>query len=695
MMAKTLRLSIVLVISLFCAASLHVQADEMSLVGEWVLVRQASTEIDLYGTLTIEISKLKDGLVLTRTFGGSRFYEESLTLKTGGVVNRIPVRDRVFPTNVFMGLSMDLGKERMIKAFWVEEASHLRLEETYDVLASQGKAPMRVEHDFRAGPSPDILTYTIARSTREKPISYIMKKKGSREAYFMQLDDRWAIGDGLEGQAFLISLQGNANRNGASLYFIYPESWNFTYTPYVFDYYRDKKYYTFRRLSTIEQAMQTFRESVQGYVVWDPDVRTSLIVAFTIAGLENAVIVDETLIPLMEENGIDLVEDLRGRFAGWPDARIYKWAYDRYWARCSRDFVIWLGGEHGSVMKPGVADWGMMNQAFFNDLSTKPDDREEYSIADKILSQMNPMAMVMGWHSYKKDLERDHVSLVSSHGLRVEGLHTLPNLSFSHHVPAAPGFVYRNHHTIEVGKTYPPQKKVYISCVQTDGLGIGAWHEPGRGEIPYAWEVIMNYSWLAPAMMEYFYTMATPNDYFIGALSGPGYIYPKAVPKDKLPALIAKAREMMGLLDLRVFEIMDYSEGATVEGNTELTEEVVDAYYEGMPGAIGFVNGYAPAFTFAVRDKKPLISYDYYLSPSRTEEEAVADLHELASINDRRPYFLLMHVREYSNVKRVKSIIEKLGQDFELVPLDVFIKMAGEAPTFQERFLKKDNYVPQ
>jgi len=138
-----------------------------------------------------------------------------------------------------------------------------------------------------------------------------------------------------------------------------------------------------------------------------------------------------------------------------------------------------------------------------------------------------------------------------------------------------------------------------------------------------------------------------------------------------------------------VFEIMDYSEGATVEGNTELTREVVDAYYKGMPDVLGFVNGYAPAFTFTVRDGKPLVSYDYYLSPTRTEEEAVADLEELAAINSKRPYFLLVHVRESSNVKRVKSILDRLGPEFELVPLDVFLKMAGRKPTFQERFLKK------
>jgi hypothetical protein len=199
----------------------------------------------------------------------------------------------------------------------------------------------------------------------------------------------------------------------------------------------------------------------------------------------------------------------------------------------------------------------------------------------------------------------------------------------------------------------------------------------------------MNYVWMAPSMAEYFYTMATPNDYFIGCLSGPGYLYPKAVPPNLLPPLIAKAKEYMDILDLKVFEIMDYSEGATVEGNTELTRQVVDAYYKGMPNAIGFVNGYAPSYTFTMRNGKPLISYDYYLSPTRPEADAVADLEELAAINSKRPYFLLVHVRESSDIKRVKGILDKLGTDFEVVPLDVFLTMAGQEPTFQERFLER------
>jgi hypothetical protein len=134
---------------------------------------------------------------------------------------------------------------------------------------------------------------------------------------------------------------------------------------------------------------------------------------------------------------------------------------------------------------------------------------------------------------------------------------------------------------------------------------------------------------------------------------------------------------------------MDYSEGATVEGNTDLTRDVLDAYYQGMPNAIGFVNGYAPSFTYTVKDGRPLISYDYYLSPTRPEADAVADLQELAAINKQRPYFLLMHVREASDIKRVKDILDKVGPDFEVVPLDVFLTMAGKKPTFKERFLER------
>ena len=44
---------------------------------------------------------------------------------------------------------------------------------------------------------------------------------------------------------------------------------------------------------------------------------------------------------------------------------------------------------------------------------------------------------------------------------------------------------------------------------------------------------------------------------------------------------------------------------------------------------------------------------------------------------------------QWSDITRVKGILDKLGSEFELVPLDIFLKMAGENPTFMEKTLKK------
>jgi len=686
---KTIHISIMCALLLLISLSLAAQ-DHNSLHGNWTLVPQKSSEIDLYGTLQLDFQLNADEIRLIQQWGRGRSFNDTLLLKTDKAVEQV-IADRVFPTNVFMGLMMPVGAKRSLKASWQQKDLKLVVDESFPLRGSQGAVPVQVQHTYTLSPQEDILTYTINRTSRKSgpPIQYVLKRTGSRIAWTMELEDDWAIDSKLPEQAMLISLQGLANAEGPNLYFIYPKTWDFRFTPNVFDFLQNERHYTFTKLRNAEQALNTFRDAIKGYVVWDKEVRTSLIVAFTVAGLEQAVVVSEELIPLVEKLGVPLVEDFRGKFTGQTDAQIYSWAIDQYWDRCSKEYIVWMGGEHGAIMKPGVADWGITKKAFFNDLSTKETDSEEYALANRLLADMKPLSYVFGWHSYKKDKERDHVKLTSSYALRVEGLHTLPNMSFSSQVPASPGFVFKNNHNLVPGKTYKPKKKVYISCIQTDCLGLGAWTQPGRGEIPYAWEVTMNWSWLAPAMMEYFYSQATPNDYFIGSLGGPGYMYPKAIPPHYLPQIVDIAYDLMQKLDLNVFEIMDYSEGATVEGNSDLTREVVNTYYERMPGAIGFANGYAPSYTFTAKDGRPLLSFDYYLSPSRPEADAVADLLELAAINAERPYFLLMHVRQWSDITRVKSILDKLPAEFELVPLDIFLKMAGQKPTFEERFLER------
>ena len=82
-----------------------------------------------------------------------------------------------------------------------------------------------------------------------------------------------------------------------------PEKWDFRFTPSVFEFLQNERNYSFTQLRTAEHALKTFREFVNGYVIWDKEVRTPLIVAFTVAGLEKAVVVNKDLIPLVESVG--------------------------------------------------------------------------------------------------------------------------------------------------------------------------------------------------------------------------------------------------------------------------------------------------------------------------------------------------------------------------------------------------------
>ncbi len=507
-------------------------------------------------------------------------------------------------------------------------------------------------------------------------------------ATIVPLSENWRLDGDVPLHSLLISLQGLANRDYPRLYLEYPKNWQWEIVHPLEGFLEKRHGVKFDRLALndADAALARFAKYAKGYVVWDRAVRSSLTVAFTIAGLEDAVIVRDDLIPLAEKHGLKKLVDLRGQFTGQPDHQIYQWAYDRYFERCSRDYYVVLGGHAGIELQPGIGDFGIMQRAFFTDLSANPKHPEELALLNKILGRQNPASIVLGWHSYAKDTEGQHTTLVGNYGLKMEGLHNLPNVSFTCQIPLTPDFKFTNNHSVARDAKLTAEKKVYVCAAATDSMGIGTWTKPGRGKIPYTWQVLMNWVWMNPPALQFFYEDKTPNDYFIGGLSGPGYMYPKSIPADKFPTLMRDARDLMARLDLRALEIMDYSEGNRHVGNTDLPKAVVDRYYQEFPDVLGFINGYGTARTFDLRDTRPMISYDYYLDVARPVEEAAADLEELIQLNPARPYFLMMHIRESNTVEKVSQILDSLSEKVEVVPLDKFLKLAAGAKTYRTRY---------
>ena len=167
-------------------------------------------------------------------------------------------------------------------------------------------------------------------------------------------------------------------------------------------------------------------------------------------------------------------------------------------------------------------------------------------------------------------------------------------------------------------------------------------------------------------------------------------MYAKPIPDEYRSKIFRLAADYMRDLDLRVWETMDDSAGSTVVGNTDLTSEIVRELFETMPDSIGFVHGYAPSFTFGSDPSgadRALLSFDYYLDPEPAVREVQADLEELAALNDQaKPYTLVVHVREWSDMTRVKTIVDGLSERFSIVPLDVLLNIAGQAKTFKPHF---------
>ncbi len=655
--------------------------------GKWKMINAKSSFLDYYQEMTLDIAVDNNTVEIITKLGPKRKFEEKIAFTTDGTSTHKEITDGTFATNIHMGLRLPLGSSKDVTAHW-EKDGRLKVVEKYEYYASQGKKHGEMSFMYQLSPEKDLLTCEIFRPTRRKgpATKFVFKRADANNAYIYKMSEDWNINSKLPEQACWISIQGIVNETQPLLYFTFGPNYPFNCTDDLARYLVERKNFSFTTVNSLEQGLTIFKERIKGYILWDKKERTSLIVAYTIAGLEKGIVITEDMLPLVQQLGLKQIEDLRGKFTGKSDYEIYSWAKEKYWAKCSRDVVVWLGGAHGSVLMPACADYGMMKKGFFSDLSARPTDTLEYSLTNSLFSEMKPLSQVWGWHSYKKDLEEQMTTLLSSYALTSDALNTQPNTSFLIHVPVSPGFKFTNQHNVVPGKKYIPEKKIYVTFVETDGIGIGAWLKPGRGSIPFAWEVTMKFETLSPVMLEYYYAQATPNDYFIGSLSGSSYMYPKAFPKKWLPKELEKAAEFMKKLDLNVFETMDYSEGGTETCDNNLPKDVVDAYYNAMPDAIGFINGYRASNTFTVKDKKPFISYDYYLAAEKPEAEVVADLEELAAINAELPYFLLVHVRESSDIARVKAICDKLGKNLKVVPLDIFLKMAGENPTYKEYF---------
>jgi len=493
------------------------------LVGLWSLALQSSecSQVALLCAQQVEITSSGAATIFWRDSSNN-------TLVTQSLFDNVLPSARDLPYNVFLGVEYDVASPRHA-AVLESNATFLHITETTSLLSSQSSTDFSVSHMFTLSDNDGSLKYQIQSQHTSLDIDLVYNYPSQQQqqqqrqkqqrvlpgetpatvnlpqvrpkptptaalktttpsaltapssqaappplidapiAYNLNVKDAWNLNDpNFQANAMAISLQGLSNRHGANLYLTYPANWTFSYTSAVREFVETKKYAKFINLETPMKALSKLSTHIKSYVVWDEQVRDTLVVAFTIAGIENAIVVTPGMLPaiIQEHPELTMAANLTKKFRQNSSIEIYQWAFDKYKNDTNSSMLVWMGGVCPDKMQPGVGDFGVSRNAFFVELNTIDDPSNlEYPLASKIAATLTDIKetgappIVCGWHSYCSDYEHTFTTLVSKHGGRVHGLAENPNLSFMSQLSLPPDYIYHN----QKSPAMTPERKKKLS----------------------------------------------------------------------------------------------------------------------------------------------------------------------------------------------------------------------------------------
>ncbi len=327
-------------------------------------------------------------------------------------------------------------------------------------------------------------------------------------------------------QFLLFTLQGLVNRQKPQIYFLF----NLT-DEFWLDWLQKRGWVeATEKVHDARNLLFRFRSLVKGMVVYDPLLPATKNIATMICSVEDAIAASPRL---AKDLNLPVIADLRDRWQ--TNAEAYEWAFKNLWAKLNHHVIACAYPDH-----IGMRDYFVQHRIFIFWISGPVDGARcggdpnaEVRLMEKLLAQMPVNIPVMSYPWAGQDVgigEGPGVTLFSEFGKFLVGSINCTNLSVHSGIviprlrqkPASP-----------LPKLQPD--KVYYSFIISDGDNLPVltifnfpqlWQSPVRGKLPFGWTISPSAIMLIPAIVDYYYTTATPNDYFLGAVSGVGYCYP-------------------------------------------------------------------------------------------------------------------------------------------------------------------------
>lgn len=142
--------------------------------GTWVIDREASTPIDPWSRIVLEISGQGSEITIERTVSaGRRSSSQVYPLRIGEAV-KVPVD--WWTGNRHIGAYIGGDGTETLQAQWLDGKSVLRIESHYLLATSQGESRVRSYFEYRLSPDGRELTVMELRSSRNRPIVHVFQR---------------------------------------------------------------------------------------------------------------------------------------------------------------------------------------------------------------------------------------------------------------------------------------------------------------------------------------------------------------------------------------------------------------------------------------------------------------------------------------------------------------------------------------
>lgn len=469
-------------------------------------------------------------------------------------------------------------------------------------------------------------------------------------------------------RALLASLQGQVNRSEAALWV---DGGGFNR---IIPAELEEEGARVVRDAQLWELVVLHRDAFDGAILCDVADR-SLNVAFSLAGVRRALVLDASLEKRAKQLGLRLEADVR--------AQDEVSAYQRWRPLFARGLLA----EQPPAKPLPLRDLLVARGAFvFSDVS--PERRTDF------VRELGPQGIVLGWGKNEFEFVRDvsrggGAAVPSDWALNLSALALLDTDIPARPRPPTPAPVQPGERIIAFVMSDGDNVQWLLNSFTEEGRGW--WASPRRGRIPMTWEMAPLLAELAPRVLAWFYSRATAGggDDFVAGPSGHGYFFPGVAGRD-LPALAQQAARASLRAQLPFVTVLNAG-GSMDDARAFLAQ----------PGVHGVLyKDYAPYNREKGRilwqDGKPAVSHRFLLWQPQPENSPEGVARAVAALpadpaNDPGSYALVnVHAWSWKDIggpmEAVKRTVDRLPPETRVVTVGEFFALLNRhREALQER----------